>query len=366
MIRTIVPAAARAAAVIALAAIPLQAFAQAKPDAAPAAQAAPAKTQAAPAQTKADAGRHPDLVRLAYGSGWEGLPAVIGIERGFFDQEDIVVSGMPTTSAQGLANSLTAGSTDFAEIPQRFFIALAASNVPIAAVAVGESGTGMELVAKPGSPIKSVTDLKGKTVGIANATESLGIFMRVLNAAKMAPADVKVTLLRPAEVETALEKGKADAIFESSYYTLPLVEAKKAEVVMSPEAVVKSIGVIDAAPLVTTKAMIEKQPQLVERVVLAWIRSLLYIQQNPKDAAALLQIYLHRQGVRVPLKTAEAWVGMAQYNRYGWTKPLVADAEYNAWGLQQAKVLKMKDAPKLAQFVDNEFAEKAEQTLGVK
>jgi ABC-type nitrate/sulfonate/bicarbonate transport system substrate-binding protein len=361
--------------------LPFQAWGQNPPPVpaapeAPKAQVAPqapkapnepaAKSQNAPAEHATESGRHPDLIRIAYGSGWDGLPAIVAIERGFFDQENIVASGMATTTAEALANSLTAGSTDFAEVPQRFFIALAASNLPIKAVTVGFSGTQLELVAKAGSGVKSLADLKGKTIGIASSTESLGIFMRLLNAAKMAPADVKIELLPPATVETAFDQGKADGIFESMYYTLPLVQAKKADVVMKPEDIVKAIGVIDAMPLITTNALIEKEPGLVGRVVRAWIKALIYIQQDPKDAAALLQIYLHRQGVKVPIGTAQAWVGMAEYNRYEWSKPLVADAEYNAWGLQQANVLKVKDTPKLAGFVDNSFAQQATQALGAK
>lgn len=339
--------------------LPFQAFAQ-NPPAPQAPDNPPVQAQNAPA------GGNPDLVRIAINGGWEGLPAIVAIERGFFDQENVVASALPTGTADGLAQSLVAGSTDFAEIPQRFFIALAASNIPIKAVAVGVSGIQMELVAKPGSGFASLADLKGKTVGMANSTESLGIFMRLLNSAKMAPGDVTVKLFTPAQVETAFDDGQADAIFESRYYTLPLVQAKKADVVMNSGDVVNAIGVIDAVPLITTDKLIQNQPDLVERVVRAWIKALVYIQQDPRDAAALLQIYLHRQGVTVPVETAQVWVALAQYNRYNWSQPLVADAEYNAWGLQQANVLKVNEPPKLAGFVDNTFAEKAMQSLQIK
>ena len=357
-----------------LAFVPLDVWGQNPPPApaAPSAQPAPSapKAQSAsPAQNAPNASntpnaQNPELVRLAYGSGWDGLPAVVGIERGFFHQENLVVSGLPTSSAQALATSLAAGSTDFAVVPQRMFIALAASNLPIKAVGVGVSGTQMELVGKAGSGAKSITDLKAKTIGLASTSESLAILMRLLNAAKLTPADVKIVLMSPREVEVAFEKGTADAIFESRHYTAPMIQAGKAESIMKPEDVRKSIGVIDAMPLITTNALIQKNPALVEKVVRAWIKSLVYIQQDPKDAAALLQIFLHRQGVKVDLPTVQTWVGMADYNRYEWSQPLVADAEYDAWGLQQAKVL--KDAPKLGPFIDNSFAEKAMQSIGLK
>jgi ABC-type nitrate/sulfonate/bicarbonate transport system substrate-binding protein len=49
------------------------------------------------------------LVRLSFSSGWDALPAVVAIERGFFAQEELVVSGMAVSSAQAVINSLAAG-----------------------------------------------------------------------------------------------------------------------------------------------------------------------------------------------------------------------------------------------------------------
>ena len=103
--------------------------------------------------------------------------------------------------------------------------------------------------------------------------------------------------------------------------------------------------------------MIEKEPETVQKFVNAWVKALFYIQQDPKDAARLLQIFFHRQGVPVSKKLAASWVGMTRYDRYIWSPADIADAEYNGWGLKEGGVLKI--IPKVGGFTDNRFALKA-------
>ena len=50
------------------------------------------------------------LARLTFSSGWDALPAIVGIERGFFAQEGLVISGLSITSPEAVINSLAAGS----------------------------------------------------------------------------------------------------------------------------------------------------------------------------------------------------------------------------------------------------------------
>lgn len=76
------------------------------------------------------------LVRFSYSSGWDALPAIVAIERGFFAKEQLVVSGLTATSAEVVANSLVNGSTDVAALPQRTLLALAAIQLPVRIVSM--------------------------------------------------------------------------------------------------------------------------------------------------------------------------------------------------------------------------------------
>src|SRR5690606_23938516 len=75
------------------------------------------------AQTK-DGGEQ-RLVRISYSTGWDALPIVVALERGLFARHGLIVSGVAAGSAGVLAQSLHAGSTDIAIMPQRAFLAMA-------------------------------------------------------------------------------------------------------------------------------------------------------------------------------------------------------------------------------------------------
>jgi NitT/TauT family transport system substrate-binding protein len=301
------------------------------------------------------------LARLSYGSGWDALPAIVGIERGFFAEQKIIVSGLAVSSPTAVIDSLAVGTTDFALVPQRVMLVMVAAKVPIKVIAEGGWGTEMELVARSDTSIKKVADLKGKTVAVVQGSEALPVLVRLLNQAKLKPTDVKITGMSADSLLKSLADKKADAVFETRHFTIPLVDKKQGTVILDAAAVTKTIGAVGAIPLVARNDTIAKEADLTQRFVNAWVKSVAYIRQDPADAARILQIFFHRQGVAVSPAMAQAWVKMIRYDQYAWSPAAVTDAEYNGWALNAAKVMKV--APKLDGYINNKFAEAAAKTL---
>jgi ABC-type nitrate/sulfonate/bicarbonate transport system substrate-binding protein len=302
------------------------------------------------------------LARLAFSSGWDALVAVVAIERGFFDQEGLVVSGLASSSPLHVINSLTVGSTDFAAVPQRTLLVMAALRSPVRVVSMNGWGTAMELVApKDDTAIKSVADLKGRTVGVGVGSEAYPVLIRLLNKAKIRPKEVTIKTLSASDLTQAFQKKLANAILESRYLTSALVQTGQGRTVLTHPDIVKALGLIGAGPLVARQAVIDREPGTVQKFVNAWIKALMYIQQDPQDAGRVLQVFFHRQGAKVSEEMARSWVGMARYDRYIWSPAEVADAEFNGWGLKEGGVLKV--LPKLDSYVENRFARKAVDDL---
>jgi ABC-type nitrate/sulfonate/bicarbonate transport system substrate-binding protein len=301
------------------------------------------------------------LARLSYGSGWDALPAIVGIERGFFAEQKIIVSGLAVSSPTAVIDSLAVGTTDFALVPQRVMLVMVAAKVPVKVIAEGGWGTEMELVARPDENIKSVADLKGKTIAVVQGSEALPVLVRLLNQSKLKPTDVKIASMSADSLLKSLTGKKADAVFETRHFTIPLVDKKEGIVVIDAAGVTKAIGFVGAIPLVARNDMITKESDLTQRFVNAWVKSLAYIRQDPADAGRVLQIFFHRQGVPVTPTMAQTWIKMIKYDQYAWTPAAVKDAEYNGWALNAAKVLMV--APKMDGFVDNTFADAAAKTL---
>jgi ABC-type nitrate/sulfonate/bicarbonate transport system substrate-binding protein len=308
----------------------------------------------------------PRLVRFSFTGGWEALPALVAIERGFLAQEDVVVSGLTVSSSEALLHSLAAGSTDFAAVPQRAFLTMVAANAPIKVVSMNGWGTEFELVAaKDDGRIKTIGDLKGKTVAMTAASDGYPFLIRLLNKARMRPSDVRVRFLAPGELARGFQgtTRPADAILESKHFTAPLVRGGGGKVVLRHRDIVEAIGVIGAAALVARAAVLEREPETAQRFVNGWVRALKYIRQDADDAARLLVIFFHRQGAgAVPEEVARSWIDATRYDRAVWSPADVADAEYNGWGLKEGGLL--KEAPKLAAYIENRFAREALKALG--
>ncbi len=313
------------------------------------------RAAAAKEPTKSQTVAEKKLARLTFSSGWDALPALVALERGFFDQEQLVVSGLTVSSPAAVMRSVVSRTTDFASVPQRMFLIMVALKLPINAVTTNGWGRKMELVVrKEDTNTKSIGDLKGKTIAMINGSEVLPVLIRLANKAKLHPTDIKVKYLPAAKLTKAFKEKLADAVFESRHFTSPLIQGGGGRLVFDHQEVVKNLGFIGTSPLITSKAMIEKEPETVQKFVNAWVKALFYIQQDPQDAARLLQIFFHRQGVPVSKKLAASWVGMTRYDRYSWSPADIADAEYNGWGLKEGGVLKV--IPKVGGFIENRFA----------
>ncbi len=305
------------------------------------------------------------LIRLAYSSGWDVLPALVAIERGLFSQEHLVVSGSTIGSTEALIGSLSSGSTDVAAVSQRAGLIMAALKLPVQIVSLNGWGTEMELVVSDQQQaVKSAADLKGKTIGIGIGSEAHPVLIRLLNKFKLRPSDVTIKPLPPDSLTKALNPKAplADGIFESRHFTSAVMKSGGAHILVSSDDLKKTLGLIAATPVIVRSELIEKEPDTVQRFANAWVKSLKYIQQDPEDAAHLLAIFFHRQGLRtVTPELTKSWIAMIKYDRPIWTASDTMDAEYNGWGLKEGGVLKV--LPKLDGFVDNRFAEAAAKLL---
>lgn len=316
----------------------------------------PAGAASAEEQQKPDAQQ--ELVRLTFGNGWDALPALVALERGFFEREGLLVSSMNITSVQALANSLAGGSTDVAVLPQRTLLVLAAAEAPVKVVAMSGWGSRFDLVARKDlEGVKRVVDLAGKRIAVGTGSEAHPALIRLLNANGMAPTDVRIVTLDADGLVKVLARRDAEAVCASGHFTDRIVAQGDGRYLLKYDKIVEAIGYVGARPLVASNAFLDRFPDRAQRFVTAWIRGLRYLAARPDDAAQILQIFFHRQGVAVGREQALDWVGMTRYDRYYWSAPDVADAKYNGWGLVEGGILKAE--PELAGYVDNRFAERA-------
>jgi ABC-type nitrate/sulfonate/bicarbonate transport system substrate-binding protein len=298
-----------------------------------------------------------EVVRLSLGGGIDALPAIVAQERGFFLQERLVASVWNIASEEAVGVSLSAGTTDFAVVPQRTFLLMAAARLPVSVVATSNWDTQLELIVPAGADFDSVQDLQGKRIAIDDRSDTLLLLVRLLNHAEVSLSNVAVRALPAPRIAKAFAEGLADVVLAPRYLTQPLVEVEDAVQALGYDDMVEMLGIIGAQPVVVRDKLVADDPEIVQRFANAWVKALVYINQDPEDAAQLLQIYMHRQGVQISAEDALARIGMTRFDRYDWSSQDAVEAIYMGWALKEVQLI--KEMPDLEGYIIGRFSEQA-------
>ncbi|MDA8045260.1 MAG: aliphatic sulfonate ABC transporter substrate-binding protein [Actinomycetota bacterium] len=136
-------------------------------------------------------------------------------------------AGPPIVAAE------TGGSVDLGVMAETPTIFAQAAGDPIEVVAVSEGSpesTPFSIVVAPSSAIRSVSQLRGKTVAVQEGTTEQYILVRALQEAGLPYSSVRIDNLNIVAGEAALESGRVDAYVTSEPLTSLMVEAGKGRV----------------------------------------------------------------------------------------------------------------------------------------
>lgn len=129
-----------------------------------------------------------------------------------FAPQGIAVKWVEFSFGPPLLEALNSGSLDYGytgDTPPIF--AQAARPDLLYVGAIPARGYGQGILVTPESPIKTLADLKGKTVGVAKASSAHNLLIAALEAAGLSIKDVNVAYLAPADAAAAYARGAIDA-----------------------------------------------------------------------------------------------------------------------------------------------------------
>ncbi|ODN63028.1 aliphatic sulfonate ABC transporter substrate-binding protein, partial [Burkholderia cenocepacia] len=116
-------------------------------------------------------------------------------------------SGLPLTEA------LNVGAVDFsADVADTVPVFAQAAHARFVYIAQeAPSPKAQAIVVKQDSPLRTLADLKGRRIAVTKAAGSHYLLLAALARAKLAPADVEIHYLTPADGRAAFERGSVDA-----------------------------------------------------------------------------------------------------------------------------------------------------------
>jgi NitT/TauT family transport system substrate-binding protein len=228
------------------------------------------------------AGCAPPTTPLRLGTSvWPGYePLYLARDLGYFNGVKLKLVEYP--SASETLRAFRNGAIEAATLTLDEVLLMAAQGHAPRIVLVMDFSFGADaLVAQPS--VRTLAGLRGKRVGVENSALGAYVLTRVLDRARLKPADITVAPLEVYEHEQAFIARDVDAVVTFDPVRERLVK-RGARVLFDSRQIPEEI--VDV--LAVRADYLAAHPDVVGRLLTGWFRALEYLKSNPDDAAARL------------------------------------------------------------------------------
>jgi len=177
---------------------------------------------------------------------------------------------------------LNAGSIDIGSSAGLAALLAKANGNPIKAPYIFSRPEWTALVVAKDSPIKSLTDLKGRKVAATKGTDPYLFLLRALHTVGLKRSDIEHVSLQHADGRAALEQGRVDAWAGLD----PLMAASELDA--GSKLIYRNVGFNTYGFLNVREEFLAQQPQHVRRVIAGYERARQWIRANTTEAAKIL------------------------------------------------------------------------------
>ena len=227
-----------------------------------------------------------NLTVTHWADGMFGAPFAVALEKGYFKEAGVDVTGFITSAGGGTTvRNAMASEIPYGEVALPAAIAAIKQGVDLTIVHGGVlSLADIYWVAKAGSPLGSVNDLKGKKLGYSSpkSVTDMVSTMALNKAGILNDVDRKAVGSLSAGM-TALREGAVDVV----YNTEPVYSREKAQLKM----VFKSTYLIPNATQtvgVVRTDYLKKNPDVIKAIIAARRKGVEFIRSNPAEAGDIL------------------------------------------------------------------------------
>ena len=199
-----------------------------------------------------------------------------------FEKDGIAIRWVQSAGSNKALEFLNAGSLDFGSTAGAAALVARINGNPVKSIYVFSRPEWTALVTGKDSAIKSVADLKGKSVAVTRGTDPHIFLVRALADAGLTDKDVTFVLLQHADGKTALIRGDVDAWAGLD----PMMAAAELDdgaklFYRNPDA--NSWGILN-----TTEAFAKDHPDVVKRVLATYEVARKWALANPDKLKTLL------------------------------------------------------------------------------
>ena len=215
----------------------------------------------------------------------------LGIQQGYFAQQGLKLNFIPGETAAALVAQVLSGQVNITFAPTASVIAADANGAKLQMIGpqgglIAPNQPSSAIVVLPGSPIKTVKELVGKTVGVIALKSELDVLMHteVKNAGGDEKAVQSVQIPFPT-MYTALKAHRVDAIVTTEPF-LTIAKEQGVRTISNLETDLLPNGSTGA--WVATQSYIKANPAIIKAFQKANAQSIVYTKAHVAAARALL------------------------------------------------------------------------------
>jgi len=209
-------------------------------------------------------------------------PWMLAQAKGYYKAEGLDVKFVTARGGVDVAKQVGAGNAVIGGAIGDTPIIARAQGIPVKAVAVLGSGSLMQLVTHKDERIESPRELKGKTVTVLAYTDTTYYaLLGMLSKVGLTKNDVTIQAAGPAGVWQQFAAKKATGMAGTPDWTVNAMDAGAKVDILPADVYFKSM----AQAILVSDETIQKNPQLVQKLVRATLKGMKDIMANPKEAA---------------------------------------------------------------------------------
>lgn len=196
-------------------------------------------------------------------------------------EKNVTVNWVQSAGSNKANEALRAGAIDVGSTAGSAALLARANNSPIKTISLYSQPEWAALVVGKDSTIKSVADLKGKSVAATKGTDPYFFLVQALEEAGLSTKDVTVENLQHADGKAALTNGSVDAWSGLD----PIMATAEQE---GAQLFYRNLGFNTYGFLNATESFLKDKPELAQTVVDAYEKARAWAAANPEETAQIL------------------------------------------------------------------------------
>jgi NitT/TauT family transport system substrate-binding protein len=217
-----------------------------------------------------------------YNAGFE-----LAVEKGFYKEAGLDVTVEPGNGSQTTAQLIAVGKYDIGFADSAPVMKLISDGAKVKVLATILQGNPNAVTALKKTGLKSVADIKGRSVAMPNAGSQPSMFPLVLAANNLKESDVKLVNMPPQSMVAALIQGSVEVILGSvDQYDIALRN--------QGQEIDSYLFIDSGAPTVSTSIIasdefLAKNPEVARKFVAASLKGWYATLDNPTEAVAAMK-----------------------------------------------------------------------------